>query len=107
MLDLEMDGFYCKECNDLHPTLFWHKLYDDYKRTKEEAIIFFKENAKTFGKTITDEDALGFYYKNMCLVGLEYSEEMGECVICKNKTHYKGIKTKQFICSDKCKYAAE
>ena len=106
MIDIKLDGIYCKECNELHPTLFWHKLYDDYIKAKEECIPFFKEAAKRFGEAITDEEALELYYINMNIRGLEYSKESGKCVVCKTNTHYKLIETKNFVCSDKCKYKA-
>lgn len=107
MIDMEIDGFYCKECNDIHPTLYWHELYGEYIKTKEEAIPYFKNVCARFGEIITDDDALFLYYKTMRLRGLEYSENNGECVICGTRTHYMLIGTKKYICSNKCKYQAK
>ena len=78
MLSIELDGFYCKRCNDFHPTLCWHELYDDYMKTKEESIALYKNVAERFDKPITDDEALELYYKNMSIKGLEYSEEGGD-----------------------------
>ena len=107
MLNIEIDGFYCKECNDIHPTLYWHKIYDEYMKTKEEAIPYYKKVFARLGETVTDDDALFLYYKNMTICGLEYSEKNGKCVICGTRTHYMLIDTNKYICSDKCKYQAK
>jgi hypothetical protein len=75
--------------------------------TKEDAVPKYKKMAARFGKIITDEEALALHFENMRIKGLEHCQQPGRCIICKKQTQYMLIKTKEFVCSDKCKYQAK
>ncbi len=104
MIDIVPDGVPCKKCNTMHPTLYWHKLYDDYMKIEKDYIVYIKELYKKFGEEISDDKALNNYYEHMETLNLVYCEKAGRCAVCKTNTHYKHIKTQNFVCSDKCKY---
>ena len=36
MIKIEIDGIWCKKCQELHPTLFWHEKYNDYELNRKE-----------------------------------------------------------------------
>lgn len=35
-VDIEIDGFWCKKCEELHPTLYWHEKFDEYLRNRRK-----------------------------------------------------------------------
>ena len=104
MIDIEIDGIYCKKCNDLHPTLFWHDLYDDYIESEGDYICRMKNLAKIFDGGLTEDEVIKLYYKKMADKELVFCSNAEECAVCKTKTHYMHTKTKCFVCSDKCRY---
>ena len=96
MINVKLDGIYCKECNTLHPTLFWHKKYNDYELNREEN--YHKMMIKHFPN-------IEYTYKdNLYIKNLEETKELNECVICKTLTYFKHISTNNYVCSDECKY---
>ena len=108
MLNMEADGFYCNKCQKVHPTPFWHDLYDEYMKPLEEYIPFIKEITEhhSTGAILTDEEATEEYYGYMEILELERCDEAGECRFCGNETHYRHTPTNMYVCSDKCKYKA-
>lgn len=95
------DGYYCEKCGGIHPTPFWHDLYDEYLKPIEEYIPFIKEINT---KISTDEEAAEEYVAYMEFLELERCDEAGECAACGAETHYRHTLTNLYVCSDKCKY---
>ena len=105
MLCEKIDGIYCDKCKTMHPTLFWHELYDDYRKPLEEYIPYIKQMHERFAQmTITDAEAIEHYNDLMRILKLERCDEKGKCEICGTLTHYKYTPANKYICSDKCKY---
>ena len=79
MICIEPDGIWCKKCQKMHPTLFWHEKYNDYELSRKERWF---ESIK----------------------GLKQEEQEGNCVICNTPTFFKTIETDNYVCCDECKY---
>ena len=107
MVYIEIDGFYCKECNELHPALFWHELYDEYIKTKQAFILHIKQINERFGNSITDKEALELYQNYITTLGIEFCPEPQNCIICGKETHYRLTDTNKFVCSNECKATAK
>ena len=39
MICIEPDGIWCKKCQKMHPTLFWHEKYNDYAVSQLNTIV--------------------------------------------------------------------
>ena len=107
MVDIELDGFYCKKCKELHPTLFWHELYDEYIKTEKDFVLDIKQISERFGNKITDKEAAKLYQEYRTSFGVEFCDNSKKCIVCGTNTHYKIIGTDKFVCSNKCKETAE
>ena len=97
-VDIEIDGFWCKECEELHPTLFWHEKFDNYLRNRREVWEQQKKARPNLFKDALYEDRLP-------ILGLTEQRHRGTCVSCGHLTYFTSLKTKQFICSNECNYA--
>lgn len=108
MLCTEEGGFYCDKCRKVHPSLYWHEIYDEYLKSPEEYIPFVKEMTKRFadGAILSDKEAMEDYEEYMKILELEKCKEAGACSFCGTKTHYKHTPTNLYVCSDKCKHKA-
>lgn len=111
MLNIEIDGIWCNECKDFHPTLFWHDKYgfrntdagirrsienlakkapklfriDDLSEDKKRKVIDITAKKNIEDKSIIDAD-------------------IGNCVICGYETQFISKKTRRHVCSDECLY---
>ena len=106
MVDIEIDGFYCEKCKELHPTLFWHKLYNEYIKKEKDFIPYIKQINERFGNKITDREAMKLYQEYRTSFGVEFCAKPQSCIVCGTNTHYKLVGTDKFICSDNCKAKA-
>ena len=102
-IDIEIDGVYCPKCNDLHPTLMWHKKYNDYLN-KDEWIQEYKEALLRFKLEISDTEAIERYYEHIEALDIIQKDYSGECIVCSTLTSFINKKTGNFVCSDECKY---
>ena len=107
MIDIEIDGFYCEKCKEMHPMLFWHELYEEYIKAENDFIADIKKISKRFGNKITNDEAGKLYHEHICSLGIEICDNPQKCVVCGTNTHYKIIGTDKFICSNKCKATVE
>lgn len=97
MITVVPDGIWCKECRTLHPTLFWHKKYNDYELDRKERW------QKSVKKHFSGVDAE--YADNLHIKELLQEDTEGKCVVCGTKTYFKHTTTGNFVCCDECKYA--
>ncbi|HEM5988478.1 TPA: hypothetical protein U2B37_000552 [Streptococcus suis] len=97
-VDIEIDGFWCKKCEELHPTLYWHEKFDEYLRNRREEWDYQKNIRPNLFKTAVYQDCL----PNLGLTEQSFQEA---CVSCGELTYFTSLKTKQFICSNECNYA--
>ena len=97
MICIEPDGIWCKKCQKMHPTLFWHEKYNDYELSRKEKWF---ESIKRFKTYITEKD----YIDSLPTKGLKQEEQEGNCVICNTPTFFKTIETDNYVCCDECKY---
>lgn len=98
MVNIEIDGYYCKKCEEWHPELFWHEKYNDYEMNREER---YRKAIKRFLK---DGELEPPFEDTLAIRGLEECSESGECIICKYNTFFKSLRTGNFVCSKKCKF---
>ena len=96
MINVQIDGIWCKKCQQIHPTLFWHEKYDNYELNRK---VKWLENMK---KHFPNEKLE--YKDTLYIKDLEECNNIGSCIICGTKTHFKHTTTKNYICSDECKY---
>lgn len=96
MINIEIDGIWCKKCQELHPTLFWHEKYNDYELNRKEK---WKEMMK---KHFPNENVE--YKDTLPIKNLEECKEQGSCIICNTLTYFKHTITNHYVCSDECKY---
>ena len=101
MIDIILDGFYCKKCKEMHPTLFWHEKYNDYE-TKD--IEEFKKKIQRFGSFPNEIEYITKFKESLAIKGLEKCDELGYCYICNYETFFKSTRSGHFICSNECKY---
>lgn len=99
-INVVIDGIYCKRCNDLHPTLYWHNKYDDYLLDRREKWEKDKKKRPKLYGNVEYNDPLPTY-------GLKQEETRGPCVICGYETFFKSLETDEYVCSNECKYALE
>lgn len=104
VINVEIDGVYCKKCNTMHTNLFWHDKYNE----------LFIENIwsdqhinalKRFGIVCTKHRAKMEYSYTLCVKGIREVSKYNDCMVCGEKTRFKNILTDHFICSDECRYA--
>lgn len=101
-----IDGIYCPKCRELHPTLFWHEKYDDYKDTKPEE-VWIKEHimrARVYGFNCTKEQARLLYREEKRRSPVCRMEKAGKCAVCAYPTRFIHKATGRFVCSDECRY---
>lgn len=98
MVDLIFDGFYCKDCKECHPTLFWHEKYDDYEKNEN------KHYKKSLERFLQPDEIEPVFKESLAIRGLEKSIEQGNCSICNCLTFFKNFRTNNFVCCDKCKF---
>ena len=97
VINIICDGFYCKACNDFHPTLKWHEKYDEYLLDRKEQWEMNKKKRPNLFKNAIYVDSLNVHE-------LEEERIQEKCFICGNKTHFKNILTGHYVCSNECKY---
>ncbi len=102
-IDIEIDGVYCPKCNDLHPTLMWHKKYNVYLN-KDEWIQEYKKSLLRFKLEIPDTEAIQQYEKHVNAKDIIQKDYTGECIVCSSLTNFINKKTENFVCSDECRY---
>lgn len=103
-ISIEIDGVYCPKCNDMHPTLMWHEKYNDYiSKTKHVDSII--KSCKIFGVNISLDTAYKNYAEHLNFLGIDETEIIKKCVMCSAETRFKNIKTNNYVCSNKCRYA--
>ena len=95
MVTVKIDGIWCKKCRKNHPTLYWHKKYDEYELNRKERW------EKVALRIHIDKET---YQDNLFVKGLVEVAEPGNCNICGCLTHFKTIETDNFVCGDECKY---
>ncbi|NQI71489.1 hypothetical protein HO594_10125 [Streptococcus suis] len=98
VVDIEIDGFWCKKCEELHSHLYWHKKFDEYLLNRREVWEQQKKVRPNLFKDALYEDSLP-------RLGLTEQRHRGTCVSCGHLTYFTSLKTKRFICSNECKYA--
>lgn len=97
-INIWIDRIPCKTCGKLHPTLLWHKYYDEYVWSPERLEYEKQKRPKLLGNLT--------YEKYITQKKLIYSEVNGICK-CGKVTHFKDIKTGKYVCSDKCRIGEE
>ena len=97
MICIEPDGIWCKKCQKMHPTLFWHDKYNDYELFRKEQWI---KSMKSFIENVNEDD----YIDSLPIKGLKEENIEGKCIICNSSTFFKTIKTNNYVCCDECKY---
>lgn len=102
-VNIEIDGIYCSKCNDFHPTLQWHEKYNDYLNKGEWAKQY-KKNLLRFKQTISDAEANKQFEKHITSLNIIQKDHAEECIICSTLTNFVNIRSRNFVCSDKCKY---
>lgn len=98
MVNVVLDGIWCKKCQDLHPTLMWHEKYNDYELRNDDI-----EETK-IRKRFPDYDYRTNRTKSLKIKELSISIEKKPCIICKDLTYFVNTKTNNYVCSDECKY---
>lgn len=99
-VNIILDGCWCPKCKDFHPTVFWHKKYDEYELDRYEQFLEMKRKRPQLMK-----DAV--YTDHLPSKGLVEHSESKKCAICGTMTHFSSIKTGRYVCSDECKYKEE
>ena len=102
-ISIEIDGIYCPKCNALHPTLFWHKKYDDYIKQSDYIDRIIKAYER-FGATISEDDAYKNFVEYLLTLEIDKTKTEGKCVVCSAKTSFINKRTNHYVCSDECKY---
>lgn len=97
MVDIKIDGIWCKKCKALHPTLMWHEKYDDYELNKDKVEEDIKKHFSNYDLKTNRSKILKI--KELCI-----QEEQKPCNICGCKTFFTNMKTSHYVCSDECKY---
>lgn len=97
MVDIEIDGIWCKKCKTFHPTLMWHEKYDSYQLDDSKRINDIKKRFSEYDPELSRERALK-------IKELKIMKEQRPCIICGDNTFFVNIKTNNYVCSDECKY---
>ena len=95
------DGVWCTKCRKFHPTLFWHKPYEEYATWKHEDEIW-EETRKRFH--LTDEQVDECRSENLRHRSFRETDTLGNCVVCGAETHFVSKKTSNYVCRDQCLY---
>lgn len=98
MICVDIDGFYCRECQQWHPHLFWHEKFDARLLHRKEK---FEEAKKKSPMLYGDAE----FVDNLPVMKLEENNMQEPCEICGELTFFRNTVTKHFICSEKCRYA--
>lgn len=98
MITVYDDGVWCKKCNKFHPTLMWHEKYNNYELNRRE------EWEKSIEKHFPMYKDTAEFIDSLPIKGLMEDSVEGECEICKDKTFFRELTTKKYVCSDECKY---
>lgn len=98
MVNVYIDGIWCNDCRRMHPTLKWHQKYNEYELNRKEK--WEEEKAKR-PSLFNDAE----YEDTLSVKGLIENESEQPCIICGHDTYFSNIKTGNYVCSDKCKYA--
>ena len=96
MIFCDIDGIWCPKCRQMHPSLYWHKAYNDYLLDRKQK---WEENKKKRPNLFGNAE----YTDLLPRMGLIEEEDEGECCICKRQTFFKDINTKKYVCSNECK----
>lgn len=103
MITVEIDGVYCKRCNDMHPTLCWHEKYDELLDFKSH-IETYKRASERFKISFTDAKLEELYKDKLRRRGVKIEEKPGCCSVCSCETKFINIESNAYVCSDECKY---
>ena len=103
MITVEIDGVYCKKCGQMHPTLLWHKKYNDYA-TDEVTRPKIRAAMKHFRPQITDEEVAHAIEENRKYKFYEEKITSAPCAICGEQTYFISKLTGHRTCSDECLY---
>ena len=100
-ISIELDGFYCPDCNDFHPTLMWHERYDDYA-TRETRFADWQKNKEERPALFRD----AVFQESVAHLGVAEHDNPAPCIVCECQTHFADANTGGRICSAECKSAA-
>lgn len=100
-INIELDGFYCPTCNDLHPTLLWHDPYDDYA-TREIRFADWQESRRERPALLHD----AVFQESIAYLGVTEHDSSAPCTICGRQTRFTDANADNRICSAECKDAA-
>ncbi len=84
-VDIEIDGFWCKKCEELHPTLYWHEKFDEYLRNRRKEWDYQKNIRPNLFKNAVYQDCL----PNLGLTEQSFQEA---CVSCGELTYFTSLK---------------
>lgn len=101
MVCVEIDGIYCPKCRDFHPTLYWHRKYNEYLMPSQCYKSHRAARAR-FGAKTSDEECQADYQQRLEWKKINYIENAGTCVICSTTTNFMVVDRGEYICSDEC-----
>lgn len=114
MLTFFDDGVWCKRCQKFHPTLWWHRKYEEYnsETIMKDSFRGLVENRPGLVGLPADgsssESRKAEVVEQILRLNLGYRKtyeaEESVCVICGAKTVFVSKETGRHVCSDECLY---
>jgi len=101
-IDVELDGFPCNECQSFHPTLTWHKKYNDYLLEDAIWVGKYREALLKYGLDQFAIEAQKQFEKRLEWKRILMSDHVDVCVVCSSPTCFYDSLTGRYICSDEC-----
>lgn len=98
MITVEIDGYYCKTCQQWHSLLSRHEKFDSYLLNRKEK---FEEAKKKRPMLFGDAE----FVDTLPARKLEENNAQEPCAVCGDLTFFRNAITKHFVCSEKCRYA--
>lgn len=105
-VNVEIDGIFCKKCNEMHPSMYWHEAFENYLN-EEEWVQTYMRTLQRFQQAPSMERAKSEYAEMLEVHGICHLCEEGVCFVCGRETSFIDGNTIRYVCSEECKEKAE